>query len=62
VGVVSRRTDSSLLDAPSFVCWLLVNSKCTRLECMRVLCVKGKQQYHILREEYDISLSELWGS
>ena len=45
---------ASSLESPLF-CWLLVNSKCARLECMRVPFVKGKQQYQILREEYDVS-------
>jgi len=44
---------ASLLDSRLF-CWLLVNNKCARLECMRVPFVKGKQQYQILREKYDI--------
>jgi len=44
---------ASLFDSRLF-CWLLVNSKCARLECMRVPFVKGKQQFQILREECDI--------
>ena len=32
---------ASLLDS-RLCCWLLVNSKCARLECMRVPVVKGK--------------------
>jgi len=45
----------SLLDSRLF-CWLLVrvNGKCARLGCMRVPFLKGKQQYQILVEEYDI--------
>ena len=44
---------ASLLD--SRLCsWLLVNRKCTRLECMMIPLVKVKQQQQILREEYEI--------
>jgi len=49
-----KEQKASWLDSRLF-CWLLVNSKCARLECMRVPFVKGKQQYQILREEYDVS-------
>ena len=59
VEVVSGGTDSKLVGFGVFSCWWPVNCKCTRLECVRVPFVKGKQQYQILREEYDISLSEL---
>jgi len=58
-GCFSKRTDSKLVGFDVFFSWLLVNSKCARLECMRVLFVTGKHQYQILREEYDISQSEL---
>ena len=42
VEVVSEEQKASLLD--SRCCWLMVNSRCTRMECMRVPLVKGKQQ------------------
>jgi len=42
VEVVNREQKASLLD--SRTCWLMVNSRCARLECMRVPLVKGKQQ------------------
>ena len=43
VEVVNEEQKASLLDSrPS--CLLMVNSKCARLECMRVPLVKGKQQ------------------
>jgi len=45
---IARLLDSRLC------CWLLVNSKCARLECMKVRLVKGKRQLQILRERYDI--------
>jgi len=43
VEVVSEEQKASLLDLCSS-CWLMINSKCTRLECMRVPLVKDKQQ------------------
>jgi len=46
---------ASLSDSRVFFFWLLVNSKCAWLECMRVPFAKGKQQYQILKEKYDIS-------
>ena len=49
VEVVSEEQKASLLDARP-CCWLIVNSRCARLECMRVPLVKGKQQKQILRE------------
>ena len=43
VEVVNEEQKASLLDSrPS--CLLMVNSKCARLECMKVPLVKGKQQ------------------
>ena len=51
--VVSKEQKASLLDSRP-CCWLMVNSRCARLECMRVPHVKGRQQYQILREEYDV--------
>jgi len=53
VEVVGKEQKASLLDSRP-CCWLMVNSRCARLECMRVPLVKGKQQLQILREEYDI--------
>ena len=41
--VVSEEQKASLLDSRP-CCWLMVNSRCARLECMRVPLVKGKQQ------------------
>ena len=43
VEVVSEEQKASLLDSRP-CCWLMVNSRCARLECMRVPLVKGKQQ------------------
>ena len=43
VEVVSEEQKESMLDARP-CCWLMVNSRCARLECMRVPLVKGKQQ------------------
>ena len=43
VEVVSEEQKTSLLDS-RLCCWLMVNSKCTRLQCMRAPLVKGKQQ------------------
>jgi len=62
VEIVSGGTDSKLVGFGVFFCWLLGNCKCARLECVRVQFVKQQHQHHKLREEYDISLSELWGS
>jgi len=61
VEVVSGRTDSKLVGFGVLSCWFLVNCKCARLECARILSVKGKQRYQIRREGYDTSQSELWG-
>ena len=43
VEVVSEEQKVSLLDSRP-CCWLIVNSRYARLECMRVPLVKGKQQ------------------
>jgi len=43
VDVVSEEQKATLLDS-RLCCWLMVNSKCARLECMRVPLVKVKQQ------------------
>jgi len=43
VEVVSEEQTASLMDSRP-CCWLMVNRRCTRLECMRVPLVKGKQQ------------------
>ena len=43
VEIVSEKQKASLLDSRP-CCWLMVNSKCARLECMKVPLVKGKQQ------------------
>jgi len=43
VEVVSEEQKASLLDLRP-CCWLMVNSRCTRLECMRVPLVECKQQ------------------
>jgi len=43
VEVVSKEQKASLLESRP-CCWLMVNSRCARLECMRVSVVKGKQQ------------------
>ena len=43
VKVVSEEQKASLLDSRP-CSWLMVNSACARLECMRVPLVKGKQQ------------------
>jgi len=59
--VVSGRTDSKLADFGLLSSWLQVNCKCARLKCVRVPFVKGKQRYHIRREGYDTSQSELLG-
>jgi len=52
VEVNGEEQKASLFDSRP-CCWLMVNSGCARLECMRVPLVKGKQQWQILREEYD---------
>ena len=43
VEVVSEEQKASLLDSRP-CCWLMVNSRCARLECMIVPLVKGKRQ------------------
>jgi len=43
VEVVSEEQKASLLDSRP-CCWLMVNSRCARLKCMRVLLVQGKRQ------------------
>ena len=43
VEVVCEGQKASLLDSRP-CCWLMVNSRYARLECMRVPIVKGKQQ------------------
>jgi len=43
VKVVSEEQKASLLGSRP-CCWLMVNSRCARLECMRVPLVEGKQQ------------------
>ena len=43
VEVVSEEQKASLLDSRP-CCWLMVNRRCARLECMRVPLVQGKQQ------------------
>ena len=43
VEVVSEEQKASLLDSRP-CCWLMVNSRCARLKCMRVPLVEGKQQ------------------
>ena len=53
VEVVSEEQKAGLLDSRP-CCWLMVNSRCARLGCMRVPLMEGKQQYQTLSEEYDI--------
>jgi len=43
VEVVSEEQKARLLDSCPF-CWLMVNSRCARLGCMRVPLVEGTQQ------------------
>jgi len=43
VEVVSEEQKASLLDSRP-CCWLMVNSRCARLGCMRVPLVEGTQQ------------------
>jgi len=43
VEVVSEEQKASLLNSRP-CCWLMVNSRCARLECMRVPLVEVKQQ------------------
>ena len=51
--VVSEQQKAGLLDSRP-CCWLMVNSTCARLGCMRVPLVEGTPQSQKLREEYDI--------
>ena len=43
VKVVSEEQKASLLDL-RLCCWLMINSRCTRLGCMRVPLVEGTRQ------------------
>jgi len=43
VEVVSEEQKANLLDSRT-CCWLMVNSRCARLGCMRVPLVEGTQQ------------------
>jgi len=43
VEVVSEEQNASLLDS-RLCCWLMVNSMCVRLKCMRVPLLKVEQQ------------------